>query len=159
MALRLLRLLLRPPRPPPPRPPPPAAQKQTLNGTWNFTPQGQGATTIAVPEFWDAAPGFAVSSASYNRSVTAPSDWAGERIKVEFESVHHYCDVYVNDTLVGSNTGAWTPFSFDITSLVTAGVAFTRRVEVKGGNQAPIKDGGGVHWPIGYRGTTQQWGI
>jgi len=137
----------------------PVPSELSLNGTWGFVPQGGALTTIAVPEFWDAAPGHSVSSASYRKTVNPSASWAGQRIKVEFESVHHYCDVYVNDTLVGSHTGAWTPFAIDITDQVTPGTAFTLRVEVKGGDQAPIKDGGGVHWPIGDRGTVRQWGI
>ncbi len=126
-------------------------QQVLLNGTWSFTPAGGSTTTIAVPEFWDAAPGFRVSSARYERQVTVPSEWSGKRVKIEFQSVHHVADVYVNGQYVGGHTGMDTPFAFDISNLVSAGQTFTLRVDVKGGY--------GLSWPLGWYGWLQQWGI
>ncbi len=127
-------------------------QEILLNGTWSFTPAGGSTTTIPVPEFWDAAPGFpGVQSARYERQVTVPSAWSGKRIRVEFQSVHTVADVYVNGQYVGGHTGMDTPFAFDITGLASAGQTFSLRVDVRGG--------AGLSWPLGWYGWLQQWGI
>ena len=140
------------------QPPPLKPHEISLNGTWSFRPWGGAETTIPVPEFWDAAPGFRVSRAAYWRTVTVPPEWEGRRIHLEFQSVHFAATVYVNDRLAGEHVGAWIPFALDITNRVAPGTPFTLRVEVGGGDQAPVFDGG-VQWPIGYRGRTRQWGI
>src|SRR5664279_4539355 len=62
--------------------------EQNLNGTWNFTPAGGTQTTIAVPEFWDAQPGFAVGQAVYQKDITIPASWSGKRVFIGFEGVN-----------------------------------------------------------------------
>lgn len=131
-----------------------------LDGRWEFTPLGSLPTTIAVPEFWDAAPGFSTRRARYQRQVTVPDEWAGKRIRVEFLGVSYVAHVYVNGTLVGRHVGAWTPFGFDISSLVRPGETFLLAVDVEGGSSRPIVDSAGHPvWPVGWYGHRQQWGI
>jgi glycosyl hydrolase family 2 len=140
--------------------PPPLRREVLLDGLWNFTPLGGLQTTIAVPEFWDAAPHFTTTRARYQRWVTVPDAWIGKRINVEFCSVNQVADVYVNGTLVGSHVGGWTPFGFDITSLVEPGQTFSLAVDVRGGALPPIVDSAGhPAWPVGWYGHRQQWGI
>ncbi len=51
----------------------------------------------------------------YQRSFTIPSDWKGKQILLHFGAVDWQADVWVNNVKVGSHTGGFTPFSFDIT--------------------------------------------
>jgi hypothetical protein len=119
----------------------PALRDQvSLNGNW---PTGG-----TVPRY--DSQNVAFDTKTYERQVTVPSNWNGKRIKLEFNAVNWYCDVYVNDAKVGSHTGAWVPFDFDITGKVSAGQTFTLRLEVKGMLQAPTQVNGKILWWIGY---------
>ncbi|HEX6686296.1 MAG TPA: glycoside hydrolase family 2 TIM barrel-domain containing protein [Candidatus Limnocylindrales bacterium] len=59
----------------------------------------------------------------YRRHFSLPAAYSGRRINVEFQGVAKVAEVYVNGTLVGQHRGAYTGFTFDITSLVTFGGA------------------------------------
>ena len=54
----------------------------------------------------------------YQRDFEVPSKWNGKRIMLNFGAVDWKCDVWVNDIKVGSHTGGYTPFTFDITQAV-----------------------------------------
>lgn len=43
------------------------------------------------------------------------------RIRLCFESVDHACDVFLNGQYLGSHEGVWTPFRFDVTTLLQMG--------------------------------------
>lgn len=135
----------------------------SLNGSWYFTPENQQKSSIEVPDYWDAYPKYKnVKNAVYERSVLIPKspDWIGKIIKLEFEAVNFIADVYINNKLIGSHTGAWMPFSFDITKVVKPGVPFILKVDVKGGCFPPIVDASGApQWPVGFTGQEQRWGI
>jgi hypothetical protein len=143
--------------------PPPLRDQVSLNGTWSFIPEGGSATTIDVPDAWDAAPGFdpnVVTTGIYEREVSVPPAWTGKVVKLEFDGVSHVADVYVNDLHLLNHLGGWIPFAVDVTGLVTPGEAFDLRVEVKGGSHPPIvNDDGFPVWPVGWIGHRQQWGI
>jgi len=141
--------------------PPDLRDQVSLNGTWSFTPNNGSKTSIPVPEYWDANPGFTSDRALYERAVSVPSTWAGKVIKLEFEGINHIANVYVNDVLVASHTGGWIPFSADITNLVQASSSFLLKVDVKGGRYTPIVDGNGYPlWPTGwYTHDRGAWGI
>ena len=51
----------------------------------------------------------------YRRSFEVPSSWKGKKVLLHFGAVDWKTDVWVNDVKVGSHTGGFTPFSFDIT--------------------------------------------
>lgn len=137
-----------------------ALREVSLNGTWRFYPDGQSeAHEIAVPEFWDATPGFMCDQARYEREVTLPDSWAGRIIAVRFDGVNHAAGVYVNDRYAGGHVGGWTPFEEDITELVEPGETFTLRVDVKGSKYPPIVDKRGkCLWPVGAY-VDRAWGI
>ena len=44
-----------------------------------------------------------------------------ERVRLDFEGVDYACSVYWNGTLLGSHTGMFEPFGFDVTALYAAG--------------------------------------
>ncbi len=140
--------------------PPELRAQISLNGTWFFTPAGGEKTTITVPDYWDARPGFTTDHAMYAREVMVPAAFAGKRVRVEFDSVCQIAEVLVNGTSVGKHVGGWIPFSFDITDLVTPGTPCTLQVDVLGGNHAPIVNAqGAVQWPVGWYGHQMRWGI
>ncbi len=125
-----------------------------LNGMWSFSPEGQNETIIPVPEYWDALPGFTTTNrAFYERSVSVPAEWNGKIVRLEFMGVNQLCEVYVNNTSVGTHIGGWTPFSFDITDLISAGKVFKLKVDVRNGSYYPFADmEGKALWPAGGAG-------
>ena len=57
----------------------------------------------------------------YRKVVTLPKSFDGKRILLHFGAVDYVATVYVNGKKVGSHTGGYTPFSFDITDALTEG--------------------------------------
>jgi beta-galactosidase/beta-glucuronidase len=162
----------------------PALREQvSLNGIWNFTTESGEKTSITVPEFWDAAPGFtkkinreltdengnkivrevtvpSTSIGIYEREILIPDDWKNKIIKIEFEGINHIAEVYLDDKLLTTHIGGWTPFTVDITNLVKSGITCKLKVVVKGGNHSPIVDANGYpQWPVGWFGQESRWGI
>ena len=106
---------------------------KNLNGLWNYSIRPVGE---AAPEHYDGeilVP-FAVESALsgvgkevgednelwYNYKFSIPSEWGKNNVMLNFGAVDWKCDVWVNDTHVGSHTGGYTPFSLDITKALVA---------------------------------------
>ncbi len=56
----------------------------------------------------------------YQRYFEIPSSWKGKSILLHFGAVDWKADVWVNNIKVGSHTGGFTPFSFNITSAILA---------------------------------------
>lgn len=112
-----------------PRPIMQRADWKNLNGLWQYaiTPQGENRPArfdgdILVP--------FAVESSLsgvgkrvgddhllwYNRTFTVPAEWKKQHVLLHFGAVDWQTEVWVNDVKVGSHTGGYTPFSFDVTA-------------------------------------------
>ncbi|WP_080905545.1 glycoside hydrolase family 2 protein [Parabacteroides sp. Marseille-P3160] len=106
---------------------------QNLNGLWSYAvaPKGQAEPTafdgqILVP--------FAIESSLsgvqkevgeanelwYKREFTIPSSWKNRSVILNFGAVDWKTDVFVNDILIGSHEGGYTPFSFDITPYLSS---------------------------------------
>ena len=51
----------------------------------------------------------------YAKNLTVPPEWKGKRILLRFGAVDYLATVWVNGTKVGTHTGGYTPFAFDIT--------------------------------------------
>ena len=100
---------------------------QNLNGIWEY------AITSKVdnhPDFiGEILVPFAIESALsgvkrslkpdellwYRRKFNLPEGWAGQRVLLHFGAVDWKCKVWVNEVQVGSHTGGYLPFYFDIT--------------------------------------------
>lgn len=54
-----------------------------------------------------------------------------ERVRLDFEGVDYACSVYWNGTLLGSHTGMFEPFGFDVTALYAAGGKAVLRVLIR----------------------------
>ena len=106
---------------------------QNLNGLWNYAIRPMGET----PEKYDGqilVP-FAVESSLsgvgkrlgdrnelwYNRTFTISPKWNGKRVLLHFGAVDWKADVWVNGVCVGTHTGGFTPFEFDITAALKKG--------------------------------------
>lgn len=105
-----------------------------LNGLWNYAVTAQSAA--APPAAWqgEILVPFAIESALsgvkrritpaeaiwYRRTFTAPAE-TGRRTLLHFEAVDYQSTVWVNGTEVGSHTGGYLPFSFDITAALKPG--------------------------------------
>ncbi|MFP3466431.1 glycoside hydrolase family 2 protein [Leifsonia sp. SIMBA_070] len=106
----------------------------SLNGEWGFEPAGGEPTTIVVPFAWETtASGVRrtwLERAVYRRTITVPAEWDGRRIILSFGAVHHATRVVVDGALVGTHTGGYTSFEFDVTDAVSPGRASELVVEV-----------------------------
>jgi beta-galactosidase/beta-glucuronidase len=105
-----------------------------LNGFWQLTVADRGtgenpvySGQILVPFAVEAAlSGVGVTvgaerEMTYTRTFKLPSKWRGERVMLNFGAVDWQTDVFVNDVAVGSHTGGYTPFSFDVTDALRRG--------------------------------------
>ena len=105
-----------------------------LNGLWNYSIAAKGAATPQTFEGEILVP-FAVESSLsgvgkrlgennelwYQRQFTVPSSWRSKRVLLHFGAVDWKTDVWVNDVKVGTHTGGFTPFSFDVTAALKKG--------------------------------------
>ena len=57
----------------------------------------------------------------YQRTFDVPSAWRSKQILLHFGAVDWKAEVWVNDVKVGEHTGGFTPFYFDITSVLNKG--------------------------------------
>ena len=51
----------------------------------------------------------------YRRDLPIPAEWAGKRVLLHIDACDYKTIVYVNGKEVGTHTGGYTPFAFDIT--------------------------------------------
>ncbi len=133
-----------------PRPQMARSNWMNLNGVWQFQP---GATNDPVPAGQNLAGvilvPFPMESALsgvmrysafswYRRQFTTPAEWAGQRIILHCDAVNWRAQIYVNGQSVGTHTGGYDPFSYDITPYLTAGGPQELIVRV----YSPVDNGG-----------------
>ncbi|MFR6641716.1 MAG: sugar-binding domain-containing protein [Christensenellales bacterium] len=58
----------------------------------------------------------------YKKTVKIPSDWNG-KIILRFEAAFYETHVVVNGKYLGSHSGGYTPFAFDVTDCIADGEA------------------------------------
>ena len=111
-----------------PRPLIERGQWTNLNGLWEYAITTCGTAEPASFEGKILVP-FAIESSLsgvmkevgdknelwYKREFTVPATWKGKNVVLNFGAVDWKADVFVNDIMVGSHKGGYTPFSFDIT--------------------------------------------
>lgn len=110
-----------------PRPQMERADWTNLNGLWDYAVTSKDQQTAAnwngqilvpfCPESSLSGVGRLIEPTEalwYKRSLPAPK--AGKRTLLNFEAVDYTTTVWVNGQRIGSHTGGFTPFSFDITA-------------------------------------------
>lgn len=104
-----------------------------LNGLWDYAVIDKTARQPTSYEGEILVP-FAIESALsgvgriidetkeivYHRTFDVPKSWKGKQVLLHFGAVDWKADVWVNDVKVGSHTGGFTPFSFDISAALNA---------------------------------------
>lgn len=114
-----------------------------LNGLWDYAIRPKEATEVTAYDGRILVP-FAVESALsgvgktvgkdsillYRRPVTIPRTFRNQKVLLHFGAVDWKCDVWVNDTKVGTHSGGYDPFYFDITSAIKGSGAQEVRVTV-----------------------------
>ena len=101
---------------------------KNLNGLWNYSIRAKGEDEPKNNDGKILVPFPVESSLSgvmkdvrasnevwYNTAFTVPNGWNGNDILLNFGAVDWEAEVYINDIKVGSHTGGYEPFSFDIT--------------------------------------------
>lgn len=95
----------------------------SLDGEWEFRLGDADWSTIQVPGCWEAQ-GYSKRNegpAYYRRSVMVPTEWREQPVILAFDAVSYASEVLVNGERIGDHFGLWTPFSFDISSLLRYG--------------------------------------
>ena len=91
-----------------------------------------GSTGLCSPYRWAAV---------YQLRVNVPASWDGKVIQLQFDAISYQVEVEVNGIAVGSHTGLWTPFAFDITEAVRMGVTNHIRLTVyEPGESFPMRE-------------------
>jgi len=57
----------------------------------------------------------------YKRDITIPSSWRNRNILLHFGAVDWKTEIFLNDVKIGTHTGGYTPFCFDITPYLKSG--------------------------------------
>lgn len=128
-----------------PRPIMEREQWMNLNGLWEYSIVECGTALSAIHETeGQILVPFAIESALsgvgktlgenkeliYSRTFTVPAAWKGSRTLLHFGAVDWKADVWVNGIKVGSHTGGYAPFSFDVTEALNAKGENTLTVKV-----------------------------
>ncbi|MFB9465534.1 ricin-type beta-trefoil lectin domain protein [Streptomyces cinereospinus] len=145
---------------------------RSLNGVWDFRqtaagagPPGDYSEAIRVPYPVESALSGIMRHPTandriwYRRTFTVPADWAGRRVQLNFGAVDFSTTVWVNGTQVGTHTGGYDAFGFDITSALVTGGTNTVVVGVHDATDAPQPRGKQTHDPGGikYTATSGIW--
>ena len=105
---------------------------KNLNGLWKYSISKYGA---AKPNNFegDILVPFAVESSLsgvmkdvgpkkevwYETNFTVPRKWKNKQILLHFGAVDWKADIWLNDVKIGTHTGGYTPFNFDITPFLS----------------------------------------
>jgi hypothetical protein len=105
----------------------------SLNGLWDYAitaadaPPGARDGRILVPFPLESALSGVARALEpeqqlvYRRTFQIPQDWSGQRIRLHFGAVDWSADVRINSAPVGTHTGGYDPFWFDITAALHPG--------------------------------------
>ncbi|TWU33238.1 glycoside hydrolase family 2 protein [Novipirellula artificiosorum] len=127
-----------------------ARQHVSLDGTWEiaFDAGNKGRAAdwhrdaafsalvekqkIPVPSCWEELEKDYEGVAYYRRKFTVPKDWNGKVVRLHFDAVNFFSEVWVNNTAVGTHDGGFTPFEFRVDDLLRLDRENTLVVRVAG---------------------------
>src|SRR5262245_19310913 len=114
----------------------PAPDNRGLADAWyrSATDWGSHAQPAHVPGAWQHTLGPDYHGiAWYTRTIRIPASWrpsSAERLRLRFDSVATDATVWINGIEVGSHSGDYVPFEFDITDAATSARDLTLCVRV-----------------------------
>ena len=139
-------------------------EKVLFNDGWTVKKQGDshefGLTWNAVTLPHDAVIGTKRNSEQFNgtkkgffengaweyvKVFSAPEDWTGKDVYVEFEGVQNHALVYVNGNYVGSHAYGYTEFTFNIAKYLVCGKMNVLKVVCKTGDDSRWYTGAGIY--------------
>lgn len=117
-----------------PRPIMERGEWKNLNGLWEYAIRPVGEEKPSKMDGQILVP-FAVESSLsgvqkrlgeknelwYSREFTVPANWKGQNVLLHFGAVDWRADVWVNGVKMGQHKGGFTPFSYDVTSVLRKG--------------------------------------
>lgn len=104
-----------------------------LNGTWEWAPAGKGEEPpLGTPLDGEILVPYPVESVLsgvqehhermwYRQEVELPEGWGDQRVRLNFGAVDWESTVWVNGTEVGTHTGGYDSFEYDITDALADG--------------------------------------
>lgn len=80
---------------------------------------------VNVPHTWNVMPAYSEYEgiAWYRRAFTVPEEVKNAHVRLKFDAVFYLARVWLNGQYLGQHEGGYTPFEFDVTSLVRQGEA------------------------------------
>jgi beta-galactosidase len=128
-----------------------AKESTNINAAWKFTksavtnPQqitydDSSWDNISIPHTWNGLDGqdggnnYYRGVCWYRKHVVIPSNFSGKVVYLRFSAVNTSATVYVNGNLIGTHTGGYSAFMFDITNVVTLGQDNVIAVQVDNSN-------------------------
>jgi beta-galactosidase len=106
--------------------------------------------TVSLPHTWNNLDGqdggndYYRGIGWYRKTITVPSSFSGKSVFIQFDGSSIATDVYIDGSLVGTHSGSFAAFNFDVTSRLLPG---THLIAVKVSNAkalsstVPPKDG------------------
>ncbi len=107
-----------------------AANRQTVNfddSQWEFKSLPSVENNLLG---YEKTPEYYESGVWYRRSFTVPDSLKQQYAKLMFYAVNYVCDVWLNGTYLGYHEGGYTPFAFDVSSILRTDTANVIAVRV-----------------------------
>jgi len=75
---------------------------------------------VEVPHTWNVMPDYAdyEGVAWYRKTFTVDEDITDYHVKLHFDAVYYEAQVWLNGSYLGEHAGGYTPFGFDVSSLI-----------------------------------------
>ena len=110
---------------------------QTINSGWQFSSDNTPSETelVNLPHTWNAKDAFVGNgkyyrgTGHYSKTIRIPEAWAGKQLYLKFEGANQLTNLWVNDQFVGSHTGGYTAFVFNITKYLSFGKENNLRID------------------------------
>jgi len=91
---------------------------------------------------------FAEGDWEYEKHFTAPEEWRGKRVMLEFEAVYRTAVVWVNGTMAGHRPFGYSNFTVSLGEHLRYGEDNVVRVECSARDDARWYSGAGIHRPV-----------
>jgi hypothetical protein len=130
-----------------------------LSGEWSFSIDKDGVgeklgwanpdfndspwATVTVPHTWNVMSTHSEYEglAWYRQAFTVPPEAQGAHLRLRFEAVFYLARVWLNGQYLGQHEGGYTPFEFDVTSIIASGETNVIAVQVdnlRATNRIPV---------------------